>query len=47
MDDLENIRLREIKSDIERQIQYVIIYMWNLKRKQRNEYNKTETDSLM
>jgi hypothetical protein len=31
--DLESIRLREIKSDIERQIQYVIIYMRNLKRK--------------
>ena len=29
------------KSDIERQILYVITYIWNLK-KQMNQYNKTE-----
>ena len=33
------------KSDRERQILYIITYMWNLKYKQTNEYNKTETDS--
>ena len=32
------------KSDRERQIFYVITYMWNLKNKT-NEYNKTETDT--
>ena len=32
-------------SDGERQILYDIIYMWNLKLKQANEYNKIETDS--
>ena len=33
------------KSDRERQILYIITYMWNLKNKIKNEYNKTETDS--
>ena len=40
---LEGIMLREM-SDRERQIFYVITYMWNLKNKT-NEYNKTETDT--
>ena len=31
------------KSDRERQILYVITYMWNLKLKQINEYNKTDS----
>ena len=41
--DLEDIML---KSDGERQILYVITYLWNLKTfSKKNEYNKTETDS--
>ena len=43
--DLEGIMLSEM-SDRERQILYVIIYMWNLKNKM-NEYNKTEIDSQL
>ena len=34
-------------SQIIRQICYVITYMWNLKIKQTNVYDKTETDSVM
>ena len=33
------------KSDQERQILNVFTYMWNLKTKQTNKYNKIETDS--
>ena len=33
------------KSDRERQIQYDFTYMWNLKTKQMNKHNKTETES--
>ena len=42
--DLENTVLCEM-SDRERQILYDFIYMWNLKRKQRNKHNRRETES--
>ena len=42
--DLEGIMLSEI-SQTEKDKYSVITYMWNLKNKTNNEYNKTETDS--
>jgi len=42
--DLEGIMLSEIRQR-ERQILYVITYMWNLKSKQTSKYNKNETES--
>ena len=44
--DLEINIVSEVKSDGERQISYDIIYMWNLKKNDRNEFiYKLETDS--
>jgi len=42
--DLEGITLREIR-DLLGQILHFTTYMWNLKKKKMNEYNKIETDS--
>ena len=42
--DLENIMLNEV-SQTERQILYVIIYMWNLKNNTSESVYKTEADS--
>ena len=44
MIDLEDIALREM-SDRERQILCAFTFILNLKAKQINKYNKTETDS--
>ena len=41
MDGLEGYYAKWSKSDIERQILYVITYIWNLN-KQMNQYNKIE-----
>lgn len=43
--DIKSIRLSEIKSNRERKTPYVLTYMWNLRIKEINKHNKTETDS--
>ena len=45
MDGCEAYYAKRNKSDRERHISYDITYMWNLKIKQINEYNKREADS--
>ena len=42
--DLESIMLSEI-SQTEKNKYYMFTYVWNLKTKQTNKYNRTETDS--
>ena len=43
--DLEVVKMREV-SQIEKGISYNNPYMWNLKRNDTNELNKTETHRL-
>ena len=46
MDGPRDYHTKSSKSDRKRQISYAIIYMWNLKKNDTNEFiYKTETDS--